>query len=73
MRKYKVTILDKDTMIERVVDTVADSARDAHKSTIWSLNDLEMEEVINIKSTDDELLYTKGNGFMDIADQTNNY
>ena len=73
MRKYNVTILDKDTMIERVVETVASSARDAHKSTIWSLNDLEMEEVVNIKSADGELLYTNGNGFMDIADQTNNY
>lgn len=72
MRKYKVTILDKDTMIERVVDHVAETAREAHKSAVWSLNDMEIEQIINIRSTDGDLLYTSGEGFIDIADAANN-
>ena len=72
MRKYKVTILDKDTLIERVVDIMAESAREAHKSAIWSLNDYETEEVSNIKGSDGSLFYTSGKGFVDISDTAYN-
>lgn len=72
MRKYKVTILDKDTLIERVVDVTASCARDAHKSTIWSFNDYESEEIACIKSESGDILYTAGKGFVDISDPSYN-
>lgn len=67
MKKYNVTILDKDTMIERTVDLVAENVRDAHKSAIWSLNDFESEEIVNIQDDDGVILYSSGDGFVDYS------
>lgn len=73
MRKYKITILDRDTMIERTIEIQAGTAKEAHKAAIWSLNDLEVEEIAAIRDDSKTLLYSSGKGFIDISHNQHNY
>lgn len=70
MNKYNVTILDKDTMIERTIVVEDTSPMHAHKTVMFDdINSYETESIVKITDDSGTLLYSPEIGFQ-VANQT---
>lgn len=74
MNSYTVTIVDKDTEIERTSTIFAESPGEAHKDAWrYQINDFDIEQIVKIVNEDNVKVFTDKDGFIETVRVNNEY
>jgi hypothetical protein len=74
MNSYTVTIVDKDTEIQRTSTIFAETPEAAHKDAWrYEINDFDIEQIVKIVNEDNVKVFTEKDGFIETVRVNNEY